>query len=483
MSNKYDAIIVGSGIGGLTCGAFLARAGLKVLVLEQHFQIGGYTHSFKRRGFCFESAVHSVPMSENGMVMHYLKLLGVADSVKAIPLNSMYTSMWPDYAYTMPADLEELKANLIKDFPSEKDGITALLDSMCSFYSSVIAPVKEGELDELKIYRAFLNKHMNQSYKEYLDSFVKDEKLKRIFYSQWPFGGTPPSQAPVAFYVLMFIMHVMEGSHYMEGGFCKLAETLASVITNNGGEVLTRKKVIKIEVEDGLAKRVITEKGDLFDADLIVSNMSPYVLHRNILDEKHRNKLWLRRLNNLNPSVSSVIIYLGFSAPIDHIIKDNITFWYAHDDDDAIFENTNTIDVTEPDHLVFLNSAHDSAGPTLTIMSFIRQSCSQNWKEDKKTYAQKMLDKTFKLFPEMRDLVSITVTGSPDTFERYTANTGGALYGFENTKSIYGEAKLPLNTHIKNLFQTGHWGKPGGGIWNAMLNGYNAYLTIKKNRE
>ena len=60
----FDAVIIGSGIGGLTCGAFLTRAGMRVCVLEQHSKIGGYAHSFKRKKFTFESGIHSVSMSD-----------------------------------------------------------------------------------------------------------------------------------------------------------------------------------------------------------------------------------------------------------------------------------------------------------------------------------------------------------------------------------------------------------------------------------
>jgi prolycopene isomerase len=85
-----------------------------------------------------------------------------------------------------------------------------------------------------------------------------------------------------------------------------------------------------------------------------------------------------------------------------------------------------------------------------------------------------------KRIPGLRDAIAVMEIGSPATYERYTGNTGGALYGFENTKEIYGEAKVPFTTYLRNLFQVGHWGHPGGGVWNVMYNGYTASKIIER---
>jgi prolycopene isomerase len=80
-------------------------------------------------------------------------------------------------------------------------------------------------------------------------------------------------------------------------------------------------------------------------------------------------------------------------------------------------------------------------------------------------------------------MVEVMETGSPATLERYTANTAGALYGFENTCEMYGEAKLPIRTHLTNLYQVGHWGKPGGGVVNVMTSGYTGYHVIMREHD
>jgi prolycopene isomerase len=91
-----------------------------------------------------------------------------------------------------------------------------------------------------------------------------------------------------------------------------------------------------------------------------------------------------------------------------------------------------------------------------------------------------MIQKLEELHPGIKEMIELVEIGSPDTFNRYTLNTDGALYGFANVKDLYGEAKMPVTTHLPNLFQTGHWGKPGGGIWNVMYNSYIASKIILK---
>ena len=91
MGKPYDAVVIGAGISGLTCGAFLARSGMRVCVLEQHSKIGGYAHSFTRGRYQFESGIHSVPMAPDGFIFHLLRLLGVEKSIETIPHDAMFS--------------------------------------------------------------------------------------------------------------------------------------------------------------------------------------------------------------------------------------------------------------------------------------------------------------------------------------------------------------------------------------------------------
>jgi prolycopene isomerase len=478
---KYDAVVIGSGLGGLTCGAFLARAGMRVCVLEQHTKIGGYAHSFKRRAFTFESGIHTVPMGRDGIVDHLFKLLGISESIQTIELPEMYHTVTPAFSFAMPAKRDDIVAKLKESFPHEREGIDRLLQAYQHCYDAIMLPFYSYEERFVAEDRAFASKFHNVSYEQYLNHFFKDERLKAAFYGQWPYGGGSPDFGGALFYTMMHAMHYFDGTHTVKGGFKTLADALAGVITGRGGLVKTRSRVTGVVTEGKLARCVKTEAGEEIEARIVVSNISPYQLHGQLIAEQDRSKLFRRRLSNLNPSMSAVIVYCGLKNSLRQLMPHNTTFWFSSLDNRAIFDRIQQDRHESLDHLIFLRSADEAAAPTLTLLYFLKPSASQNWKADKAAWSQRLLQQAERLYPGLREEIDLVEIGSPATFERYTSNTAGALYGFENTKSIYAEAKLPIATHLDNLFQTGHWGKPGCGVLNVMFNGYTTYHTIMQN--
>jgi phytoene dehydrogenase-like protein len=247
--------------------------------------------------------------------------------------------------------------------------------------------------------------------------------------------------------------------------------------------VKTGCRVVGLETDGCNVLCAVTQDGNIHGADTFVSNVSPYLLHSRILDTKSRSRRWQRRLGNLSPSVSSVVVYLGMKEGSLDRMKHSTLFWAESPDNGTVYRNITGNRKERLDHLILLKNALRPACPTLTLMHFSLKSFSSDWRSDKARLAEKMVDMAEKMLPGLRRDIVMMETGSPDTFERYTGNTGGAIYGFENIKTIYGEAKMPISTHLGNLYQVGHWGRPGCGIWNVMINGYTASHQIMKELE
>lgn len=478
MNNSFDAVIIGSGLGGLCCGAMLADSGMKVLVLEQHNKIGGYAHNFCRRGYTFESGIHSVPMSQDSVIMHILRYLKLDKSISTIEHPSMYKIHLPEGSFTMPSRSCEID-DFFKSHASSQPEANLLLKELNRFYNHICMPIIESGNKFLQEDKEFVSKFHNYSYLKHIKSLCSTPEISNLIFGQWPYSGISPESAGALFSFTMFMLHYKEGSHFCKGGFSSLAKVFSDKITSSGGLVLTRKCVNRCIVENGKVKRVKTTDGEVYDTKIVVSNISPYDLHRSLLLPQDQGKLLNRRLNNLNPSISCVIVYLGMNPEFKSISKDCVSFWYESSDYQLIYKKIVSSQKNEPiDHLVILGSIEESDYPTLTLMNFTKAEKSNDWRCDKMFMAEKMLHKLEELYPGINGYINVMEVGSPDTFNRYTSNTGGALYGFENVKDIYGEAKIPITTHIPNLFQTGHWGKPGGGVWNVMVNAFNASKLI-----
>ena len=479
MSGDFDAVILGSGLGGLTCGAHLARSGMRVLVLEKHDKIGGYAHAFKRGSYRFDCGIHSVPMGPRGFVRQCLSELGInCSSGKFIELPNMYQVRIPGLTLDVPARRQDFAHVLGERFPAEISGISRLLEKSSFLYEQIA----EADFSEdLFLDRAhdFVSEHVRYPYQHYVDKTFADPQLRQILYGLWPFTGVSPDQAATVRSLMTIVMHLEEGSHFYNSGFSLLAEDLAAVIRSHGGQIQTGSEVTGITLEGDHVHSVTTAEGGEFAGRVFVSNVSPYLLHQQFLPLEARSKLWLRRLGALQPSVSAVAVYLGLKPGTSSLLPPCVTLWFDSLKHDATYLNAigkNTLSRIE--HLVLLHTPEGDTNPTLLLLAFAKQSQSASWRQDKRRIANQMLETVYGLIPGLREAVVVTETASPDTFERYTGNTGGALYGFENLSGRYAEAKMPTLSHIDNLYQVGHWGRAGSGVWNVMADGRSASHTI-----
>ncbi|MBN1307030.1 MAG: FAD-dependent oxidoreductase [Chitinispirillaceae bacterium] len=479
-SGRYDVVVIGSGIGGLTCGAFLARAGMRVAVFEKHAKIGGYAHSFTRGPFRFESGIHSIPLGDNSLIRHMLTLLGVSDLVSVTPLPSMYSFSSPGFSFRVPMQYAEIRDALLENFPVERNNILRLLADIERFYTALAKPLLDFELNFREENTDFVSAYHNRSVADHIALFVDDPHLRQVFHAMWPYAGANAAYAPTVFFMVMFAIHLFEGSHHVKGGAGMLAEALRQAIVNYGGEVRARSAVESVDIVNGKVGAVTLKSDERITADVVVSNISPFTLHSTMIADASRKALWMRRLSKLRPSVSCVAVYCSVTPEIAKLLPDDITFSFGNMDEHYRYGERLFTDPAALDHLVLLTTRAAEAPSTLTLLQFVRSSCSRTWRTDKMAAAEAMIAKAEQLYPGLRSLIRHVEVGSPDTFERFTGNTAGALYGFENSKNIYAEAKMPIKTYLPHLYQTGHWGKPGGGVWNVMVNGYTAAKIIER---
>lgn len=473
-----EAVIIGSGIGGLTTGAFLAKQGIRVTVLEKHFQLGGYAHNFSRKGFTWEAAVHTVPFSDDGVVRSILTQLGVNDMIETIEHPEMYRVSSPDGDFVIPSRKDDIHAWFYETFPDEKENLNQFFIDMDEIYENMFTLFEPGKRGYHDKDQDFAMKFQGRSFQSYLDETFTCDSIKNVIAGQWPFVAITADKGARLFMSMLFATHYFNGSHSIKGGFSRLAEALASVITSAGGDVLLREEVVSISCEDKSAKSVSTKSGKVFDADIVVSNVSPQLLHNTLIEESGRSKRWIRRLTTLDPSLSSVIVYLGMKEGYESLIRGNVICHFDNPNSESIYAYTNAGEEYKEDYLVILNPTEAIKKPILTLLTFAKQDSAENWKEKKVELSKKILHKFESLYPGISDYIEYVEVGSPDTFVRYTDNFKGAIYGFENTCDKLKEGKMPYKAHLKNVYQAGHWTVPGCGIYNVVTNGFTVAQQI-----
>ena len=249
----YDAIVIGSGIGGLVSAGILASRGLKPLVIEKHSAPGGYLSSFKRNGFVFDSAVDCISgVAPGGLIHRVLEMLGVVNDLKFVRIDPIRISRFPDFDIAVDADVNAYRERLCRLFPSEASGIGPFFDRIGRTYSqldSALRAIISGSF-ELNMLAADVLSLMEASYGALLDEYFKDDRLKAALSDRCPFIGLPPHGVSAVTMINLMMSYFDLGAFRPEGGFQRLADVFVEGIRKHGGEAIFDSGVEQILLDD-----------------------------------------------------------------------------------------------------------------------------------------------------------------------------------------------------------------------------------------
>ncbi len=503
--HDFDAIIIGSGLGGLSCAAAFARQGYKPLVLEQHFQAGGYASAFSRSGgFTFDVSLHSTTVGERDGLHNLIPGFPEIREVEFVPHPCLYRSIFPHHDVRVPQKNPQAYFDLlIKLFPAEKDGIAGLFEDMKGLSRDIEKYSDSGgKVDMGNFPKEFpvLFKSFNKTWGQFLEPWIKDAELRGIVSGLWGYFGLPPSKLAAFYYALPVIAYLSSGGYYPKGRSRAISQALVKFIQERGGKVELSTRVEKILTKDGASFGVLTHKGNKFMGRVIISNANAPDTFRSLLDDQAGIQDYLASFEKYSVSLSCFQVFLGLKKDLvkETGLRDSEIFSETGYDPEAAYTAALKADVeTGGFGLTVYDNVYEGYSPpgknTINIMVIQGYDHWQKyeadyWKGNKSKYnkekerlANLLIDKVEKtLLPGLRKAIEVMEIGSPLTNVRYTRNYRGAIYGWDQTLNNSGPRRLPHKTPVKNLYLAGAWTSPGHGYGAVVPSGLECFAEIMK---
>ncbi len=501
--NEYDAIIIGSGLGGLSCAAAFARQGFKALVIEQHHKVGGYATTFERPGgFEFDASLHSTSVEERDGIHNLIPGFPEIKDVEFEPHPNLYRVIFPDYDIRVPQKNVSAYINhLIELFPEEKGGIEGIFEDMEGITKDIGKFSRAGGKIDMNTFPTefpYLFKSFNRSWGDLVDARLKNPKLKAIVSSLWVYYGLPPSKLSPYYYAMPTLGYMQRGGFYPRGKSQKISNAFKKYINDHGGEIIITSKVEKILVKNNVAFGVRTENGKEYSAKVIISNANAHDTFNKMLDDKSILKDYLEKMEKFSVSLSSFQVFLGLKKGLikEVGINDSEIFYNPNYDLDTDYELMKKADVENAGFAVTLyDNVYKGYSPegknTLNIMTLqgfdhwekyhddYFKGNKADYNKEKERIADILIEKAEKtLLPGLKNAIEVKEIGTPLTNLRYTSNFKGAVYGFDQTLDNSGQNRLGHKTPVKNLYLSGAWTKPGHGYGGVIYSGLQCFGEI-----
>lgn len=503
MQDRYDAIIVGAGIGGLLTGNFLVRKGLRTLLLEQHSQPGGYVCGFWRQGFYFDGGDQS--FGSSGLVFPVLEQLGLRDAVRFVRADYRFKTPWADFKVD---SLDHVQEAVAEAFPAHRGEIDAyfrelvpLVKAVCLFLDQPNPMMLTG-WKKLSTTMGLFVKHWRVL--KTLGSFTQlpgeelarrhftDERLVK-FFGCFGYRGSSALATAGAWGSWLY------DYWYPVGGLQAFAELLARSFSEHGGEVRYRTRVTGVQTEGRplKARGVLLEGGETLAGRFIVYAGDYRRLARDLLPKKGVDPAWRAEAAETPVSEPIFSVYLGVDLPREELtglLQAHHVFVLpeevrqpAGETMDADWHARRWVEISAP------SVADPALAPpgqsSLVLQCMSAYGWMDRWgtagaedgdgtvrrtpryRELKARVTAQLIQTAERVIPDLRRRIVVQDAATPLTLERYTLNSEGATAGWtwDSRRSPFKGMGGRYRTPVANLFAAGHWTGIPGGVPTAAL--------------
>lgn len=517
--SSFDAIVVGSGIGGLACAAALARyGGRRVLVLERHYRIGGYTHAFTRPGYEWDVGVHYLgDLGPRGAVRGMFDRL-TDGSLRWAPLPDVYDRIsLGERSYDYVTGSRRFVSKMTSYFPGEGGAIARYVTlvkqvarSGSLYYVDRALPRAVSRVAGPLLRRSYL-KYATRTTLDVLRELTSNEELIAVLTGQFGDYGLPPSRSSFAIHAAV-TSHYLGGAWYPVGGAGAIARAFAPVIEGAGGALVHSAEVSEVVVEAGRAVGVRMVDGKTLRAPTVVSDAGAATTFGRLVPESERAKPAMASLREslakVSPSVGYLCLYLGFEQTDAELGLTGTNLWLypdaRHDANIARFLE----DPASPLPLVYASfpSAKDPSfqerfpgRATVDLITLCPWDWVAKWKDTswmkrgaeyeawKAAFTERMLEVLFRAKPELRGKVAHAELSTPLTTRHFAGHPRGELYGLDHSPARY-RVPLRAQTPLAGLYLTGAdlvsagvaGGLVGGVMTSAAILGMRVLADVMK---
>ena len=485
LDGPYDAIVIGSGIGGLTTAACLSKLGKKVVVLEQHYTAGGFTHSYDRNGYEWDVGVHYIgDMGAKHTLARRLFDYVTDSKLQWAAMDDHYDRLFiGNRQIDLVAGPEAFAKELKSQFPGEEQAIDSYLDYLSQVAKAMPGVTLAKVLPNLLagpfryLARRKAPAFLNRTTREVLETLTGNQELIAALTGQWGDNGLVPDDSSFIIHALI-ARHYLYGGYYPVGGASEMAKTIIPVIQQGGGEVFTYADVKEILVENGKAVGVRMADGQAIHAPAVISNAGVFNTFGTLLPDHAPHKAFYQnKLGQVQRSMASVCLYIGLQDTAENLALPKTNFWiYPGPDYRGQVEDF----LADPDNrdipLTYISfpSAKDPSfterypgRATIEIVApgpfqWYQQWADKPWgkrgedyEAKKDAYAQRLLKKLYEKMPHLRGKVDYYELSTPLSTDYFCRYSSGEIYGLDHTPQRFEQDWLKPKTRLPGLYLTG----------------------------
>lgn len=498
---RYNTIIIGGGLAGLTAGATLSKFGRKVLLLEQHYKPGGCATTFKRGDFIVEVGLHEMSgMGGTGALPQIFELLEVTQNVDLLKVPEFYAAFSDQDKFVFPHGFDNATRALIERYPADEKGIRRFMKVIAGIRKEALSLPRSPLMRKLAyplmplLYPNLVeaSKHTVGSW---LDKYIFNEQLKLDLVAHIAYWGDDPYTLSMFYFGMPFSGFIQKGGHFIKGGSQQLSNHLAEFIERQGGTVLLGKKVEKIVTENGKVTGVTfhdhfarhLQPVTIACDNVVVNCAIPLV--PDLLDEHHAVRLEEKIKSHTN-SCSLLCMYLGFNQDVKSYGVQHYSNYFRGVDvkslkdvkpnhrDDWSKRSFIFVDYGQVDAQLAPSDKSEGVICTVDYLEDWQNLSEEEYKAKKESVAETLLHRLEEQFPGILDSIEYYEVSTPKTIQRYTSNPGGSVYGYAQTPDQSATKRFRNNFLIPNMYFASAWAFPGGGFEGSITSGFLAALQM-----